>query len=276
MDSISLYLSPAPSVTTPSAPATRRFHTASLTFPHIYMNSLSRLSRVARVAALALALALGSALSLAAPAAAQARPAGTSAAAPAADTARDARFARADRGRIRGAQTGVWIVVISDYQCPYCKRWHEETEPLIERDYVRTGKAQIAYINYPIASIHPNAFATHEYAMCAAEQDKFWPVSNALFRTQGDWKSHRNIRAYLDSLVGTLPIDRPRLQACLRTGEMKELIEADYDRATRIGVGSTPSFLVGGRPVIGAQPYEAFKKAIDAALAAAQASKPAP
>ena len=223
---------------------------------------------------------VGLALCGAAPLAAQARPAaaqGTAqSAASAADTARDARFARADRGRIRGAQTGVWIVVISDYQCPYCKRWHEETEPLIERDYVRTGKAQIAYINYPIASIHPNAFATHEYAMCAAEQDKFWPVSNALFRTQGDWKSHRNIRAYLDSLVGTLPIDRPRLQACLRTGEMKELIEADYDRATRIGVGSTPSFLVGGRPVIGAQPYEAFKKAIDAALAAAQAPKPAP
>jgi protein-disulfide isomerase len=245
---------------------------ASLSFPRIYMNTLFRLARVA-----SLGLALCSAAPLAASLTAQARPAGTAApAAATSDTARDARFARADRGRIRGAKTGIWIVVISDYQCPFCKRWHEETEPLIERDYVRTGKAQIAYINYPIASIHPNAFATHEYAMCAAEQDKFWPVSDALFRTQGDWKSRRDIRAYLDSLVGTLPIDRPRLQSCLRSGEMKELIEADYDRATRIGVGSTPSFLVGGRPVIGAQPYEAFKKAIDAALAAAQTSKPAP
>ena len=223
-------------------------------------------------------LGLGLLLAVAAPLAAQSRPAAPQAAptTPAADPARDARIARADRARIRGAQNGIWIVVISDFQCPFCKKWHEETEPLIERDYIRTGKAQIAYMNYPIASIHPNAMATHEVAMCAAEQEKFFPVADALFRTQGDWKSRRDIKAYLDSLVGTLPLDRPRLQACLRSGEMRPLIEADIDRSTRIGVGSTPSFLVGGRPVIGAQPYEAFRQAIEAALAAAAAAKPAP
>jgi protein-disulfide isomerase len=227
---------------------------------------------------LGLGLLLAVAAPLAAPLAAQSRPAAPQAAptTPAADPARDARIARADRARIRGAQNGIWIVVISDFQCPFCKKWHEETEPLIERDYIRTGKAQIAYMNYPIASIHPNAMATHEVAMCAAEQEKFFPVADALFRTQGDWKSRRDIKAYLDSLVGTLPLDRPRLQACLRSGEMRPLIEADIDRSTRIGVGSTPSFLVGGRPVIGAQPYEAFRQAIEAALAAAAAAKPAP
>ncbi|MBK7905380.1 MAG: thioredoxin domain-containing protein [Gemmatimonadetes bacterium] len=223
-------------------------------------------------------LGLGLLLAVAAPLAAQSRPAAPQApaAAPAVDPARDARIARADRARIRGAQNGIWIVVISDFQCPFCKKWHEETEPLIERDYIRTGKAQIAYMNYPIPSIHPNAMATHEVAMCAAEQEKFFPVADALFRTQGDWKSRRDIKAYLDSLVGTLPLDRPRLQTCLRSGEMRPLIEADIDRSTRIGVGSTPSFLVGGRPVIGAQPYEAFRQAIEAALAAAAAARPAP
>lgn len=200
-----------------------------------------------------------------------ARPAAAAPALPAADSAKDARLARADRDRIRGARNGVWIVVISDYQCPFCKKWHEETEPLIERDYVRTGKAQIAYINFPIASIHPNAQATHEVAMCAAEQERFWPVSNAIFRTQDAWKRHRDVRAYLDTLVRTLPVDKPRLDRCLASGEMKALIAADLDRATRLGVGSTPSFLIGGRPLIGAQPYAAFKQAIDAALAAGPA-----
>lgn len=185
-----------------------------------------------------------------------------------ADTAKDARIARADRGRIRGRSDGVWLVVISDYQCPFCKKWHEETEPLIERDYVKTGKVQVAYINYPIASIHPNAAPAHEVAMCAAEQDRFWPVSDALFRTQGLWKSRRDIDVFLDSLSRTIPLDRPRYERCLRSGEMRPLVEADIERATRIGVGSTPSFLVGGRPIIGAQPYDAFKRAIDAALAA--------
>ncbi len=187
------------------------------------------------------------------------------------DTGRAARVARAARARIRGAQTGVWVIVISDYQCPFCKKWHDETEPAIRRDYVETGKAQIAYINFPIASIHPNAQATHEVAMCAAEQDRFWPVSDALFRTQDAWKRHGNIAAYLDTLVRTLPVDKPRLDRCLQSGEMRPLIAADLDRARRLGVGSTPSFLIGGRPLIGAQPYAAFKQAIDAAIAAAAA-----
>lgn len=191
------------------------------------------------------------------------------------DTSKEERLARADRGRIRGQGNGIWLVVISDYQCPFCKKWHEETEPLIERDYVRTGKVQIAYMNYPIASIHPNAMPAHEVAMCAAEQDRFWPVSDALFRTQGDWKSRRDVAAFFDSLTRTLLLDRPRYDRCLRSGEMRPLIAADIDRSTRIGVGSTPSFLVGGRPVIGAQPYEAFKRAIDAALAATPAAVPA-
>lgn len=223
-------------------------------------------------------LALALSCTTVSPAAAQAsRPAAAPAAASApADSAKDARIARADRGRIRGRNDGVWIVVISDYQCPFCKRWHEETEPLIERDYVRTGKAQIAYINYPIASIHPNAQPAHEVAMCAAEQEKFFPVSDALFRTQAEWKSRRDVTAYFDSLTRTIPLDRPRYERCLKSGEMRPLIAADVERSTRIGIGSTPSFLIGGRPVIGAQPYEAFKRAIDAAIAAASTAAKAP
>jgi protein-disulfide isomerase len=189
-----------------------------------------------------------------------------------ADETREARLARADRARIRGrADAPVWIVVISDYQCPFCKRWHDETEPLIDRDYIRTGKAQIAYLNFPITASHPNAQPAHELAMCAAEQERFWPVSDALFRTQGEWKSLRTPRAFFDSLARSLPLDQPRLQRCLAAGEVRELIAADLDRAQRIGVGSTPTFLIGGRPVIGAQPYDAFRRAIDAAIAATPA-----
>jgi len=184
------------------------------------------------------------------------------------DAEREARLARADRGRIRGRSDALWIVVISDYQCPFCKRWHDETAPLIERDYIRTGKAQIAYLNFPISASHANAQAAHELAMCAAEQDRFWAVSDALFETQSDWKGLRNPRAYFDSLAAARGADAARLQRCLNSGEMRELIAADLDRAQRIGVGSTPTFLIGGRPVIGAQPYDAFRRAIDAALAA--------
>ncbi len=190
---------------------------------------------------------------------------------------REARVSAADRGRIRGnSDAPVWVVVISDYQCPYCKRWHDETEARITAEYVKTGKVQIAYINYPIPSIHRNAPATHEAAMCAAEQGKFWAVSDALFASQASWKSHKDIVRFADSLAVAEGVDAARFRSCIKDGLMKPLIDADIDRATRIGVGSTPSFLVGGRPLVGAQPFEAFKQAIDAALAAAAKQKPKP
>ena len=191
----------------------------------------------------------------------------TTAASAATDTARDARLLRADRGRVRGKTDALWIVIISDFQCPFCKKWHEETLPLIERDYVRTGKAQIAYMNFPIPSSHPNAPVAHELAMCAAEQGQFWPAADALFRTQRSWGSRRDLRVVLDSLARGIALDQRRLATCMDTREMKALVDADYTRATQIGVGSTPSFLIGGRPMVGAQPYEAFQRAIDAALA---------
>lgn len=188
----------------------------------------------------------------------------------AADTAREARWDRADRGRIKGRDDApVWLVVISDFQCPYCKRWHEETEPQIQRHYVTTGKVRVAYLNLPISS-HRNAGPAHEAAMCAAEQDRFWPVADALFLTQDDWKARRDAAAYFDSLAGTLPLDHARLRACIAGRDLRALIKADVDRATRIGVGSTPTFLVGSQVLIGAQPYEAFRRALDDAMAAAR------
>ncbi len=234
-------------------------------------------SAVLRIAALALT---SGALLACGNAAAEARPDSPPAADQAkplpADSVRAAARARADIGRIRGQATApVWVVVISDFQCPFCKRWHEETEPLIEHQYVRTGKVRIAYLNFPLTT-HRNAQPAHEFAMCAAEQDRFWPVADAIFVRQNAWKGLVDAAAYFDSLAATLPLDHQRLRACLSSGDTRVLIASDYQRSTRIGVGSTPSFLVGGRPLIGAQPFEVFAAAIDAALAEAAARPPAP
>jgi protein-disulfide isomerase len=193
--------------------------------------------------------------------------AAASAAASAADSARDALIARADAGRIKGSPTAnLWLVVISDFECPFCKRWHDETAPRLDREYVKTGKIRIAYLNFPIPS-HRNAQPAHEFTMCAAEQDKFWPAADAVFDTQGLWKRRSDAPAYFDSLATNLGIDRTRLRACINSGDTKPLIESDYRRSVRIGIGSTPTFLIGDQAIVGAQPYEAFKAALDAALA---------
>lgn len=182
---------------------------------------------------------------------------------------------RADLGRIRGAESApVWVVAISDFECPYCKRWHDETAGRIETEYVRTGKVRIAYMNYPLNS-HRNARPAHEAAMCAAEQGKFWPMADAIFDSQDEWKRLADPSVHFDALARKAGVDPARQRACLSSGAVRALIDADLDRSTRAGAGSTPSFFIGSRALIGAQPYAAFKQAIDAALAAAPAAAPA-
>lgn len=185
------------------------------------------------------------------------------------DTARDGIIARADVGRIEGNEAAkVWMVVISDFQCPFCKRWHEQTMPQIMRQYVQIGKVRVAYLNLPI-STHRNAQPAHEAAMCAAEQDAFWPVADALFATQQDWKSKFEVEPYFDSLATRHVRDAARFRRCIRDGHVRQLIATDVSRITRLGVGSTPTFLIGNQMIVGAQPYEAFARALDAAIAAA-------
>lgn len=201
------------------------------------------------------------------PADAPSPPAAGSAAGSDADSIREALIARADSGRIKGSPAAtLWLVVISDFECPFCKRWHDETAPRIEREYVRTGKIRVAYLNFPIPS-HRNAQPAHEFTMCAAEQGKFWPAADAVFATQQLWKRRNDAAAYFDSLGAGIGVDRARLRACVQGGATQPLIEADYRRSVRIGIGSTPTFLIGDQAIVGAQPFEAFKAAIDAALA---------
>ncbi len=185
----------------------------------------------------------------------------------ASDTARDNLLARADLGRIQGRDSAaVWIVVISDFQCPFCKRWHEETAPRLHANYVRSGKARIAYLNLPI-STHRNAPPAHEAAMCASEQGAFWPVADALFATQNTWKSKFDVEPYFDSLATRHVPDAARYRRCISEGATRALIDADVSRVNRMGVGSTPTFIIGRQVLVGAQPYDAFARAIDAALA---------
>jgi protein-disulfide isomerase len=225
--------------------------------------------RLARPLLPLLALTLAACDAERADASATATPPATTAAAvaAAADTARDALINRADLGRIEGRDSAaVWIVVISDFQCPFCKRWHEQTAPRLVANYVRTGKARIAYLNLPIAS-HRNAEPAHEAAMCAAEQGAFWPVADALFATQDAWKSKFEVEPYFDSLATRHVRDAARYRRCIAEGATRTLIEADVARVSRLGVGSTPTFLIGRQMMIGAQPYEAFARAVDAAIA---------
>ncbi len=182
---------------------------------------------------------------------------------------KDPDVVRADLARIAGNPAAkVWVIVISDFQCPYCKQWHDETYPAFNDEYVKTGKVRFAYINYPLNS-HMNAWPAAQTAMCAAAQDKFWPMHEALFATQQQWEVLSPPKPFLDSLARSLKLDMKRFSDCVSSGKMRSLIQADHDRALNAGANSTPTFLIGSEVVVGAVPIADMRKSIDSALAKA-------
>src|SRR5437867_13352736 len=76
----------------------------------------------------------------------------------------------------------VTVYEMSDFQCPYCRAFALATMPLLEREYVQAGKVRFVYINLPLSSLHKNAATAAEVALCAARQQRFWPMHDLLFR----------------------------------------------------------------------------------------------
>ena len=194
----------------------------------------------------------------------------TPAASAAPDTSRiNALLARADAGRIQGSRTAaVWLVEISDFQCPFCKRWHDEVYPVIQREYIAPGHVRMAYVNLPL-SIHQHAPAAAEAALCASVQDRFWPMHDKLFATQERWAKMPGVAALFDSLAVSTGVNANEWRDCMRSGVMRRVISGDQARATASGVRSTPVFFVGDQPIQGAAPIGDFRAAIERARAKA-------
>jgi protein-disulfide isomerase len=180
----------------------------------------------------------------------------------------------ADKARIRGAEGApVWLVEISDFQCPFCKQWHDQVFAQIDREYVKTGKVRLAYLNFPLSRIHKNAQPAAEAAMCAGVQGKFWELHESLFNSQQKWAEQRNPMVTFDSLAHAAGVESKGWAHCMSTHATAKLIEADRDRSTKAGVESTPTFFVGDRALAGAYPVDSFRVIIDLAIAKAKAPR---
>jgi protein-disulfide isomerase len=183
--------------------------------------------------------------------------------------AQDSNLTRADLARTDGSATApVWVIIASDYQCPYCKEWHDATYPALHNEFVKTGKVRVAYVNFPL-DMHAQAWPSAEAAMCAGAQGKFWEMHDAIFDNQKRWASGPSPATVFDSLARTTGVDIGRWRDCIKNGVTKPLIQADQQRAQGAGVRSTPSILIGNELLAGAHPIEGMRPFLDSALARA-------
>jgi protein-disulfide isomerase len=157
----------------------------------------------------------------------------------------------------------ILIVEFSDFQCPYCTRFHSQTlAPLLEQygDQIR-----FVYRDFPLTSIHPDAFKAAEAAECADEQGKFWELHDAMFQNQPiTGVGLAAITTMADALDG---LDVDALNECIESGKYAEEVQKDMTDASSYGVTGTPTFFINGVRLVGAQPLTAFQVIIDQELA---------
>jgi protein-disulfide isomerase len=157
------------------------------------------------------------------------------------------------------ADAPITIVEFSDFECPFCRRWHAEVyKPLLD---AYPGKIRLVYRNLPLTSIHPDALAAAEAAMCAGEQDVYWKYHDKLFSSES---LGNNVYVQYAQELG---LNMSTFESCISNHKYQKAIEADSDFAINLGIRSTPTFFVNGLAIVGAQPLDVFKQVIDKELA---------
>jgi len=164
------------------------------------------------------------------------------------------------KGRVDAPVT---VYEMSDFQCPYCREFALATMPLLEREYIQPGKVRFVYVNLPLENLHKNAAAAAEVALCAARQQRFWPMHDLLFRHQDQWAPLASPRASLLALGDSAGLDRARLTRCVASGATAAAVRADAERARHSGASSTPTFYIEGALLEGAAPVSVFRAVLD-------------
>jgi protein-disulfide isomerase len=164
------------------------------------------------------------------------------------------------------------LVEFTDYQCPFCARHVRDTFPQLEADYIKTGKLRYVTREFPLESIHPQAFKAAEAALCAGDQGKYWEMHARLFANQRALGADQ-----LGAHAQAVGLDEAKFSQCLSGGTKAAKVRRDLADGAKAGVTGTPAFFLGVadgatvkvvRVIKGAQPLASFKEAIDSALAA--------
>jgi len=175
-----------------------------------------------------------------------------------------------DDDPVRGnVNAKVAIVEFSDYECPFCGRFHSQALPSLKKDYIDTGKVQYIFRDFPL-EFHPNAISASIAANCAGEQGAYWEMHDSLFVNQ-----KRLGKALYDELAKTLKVNTVSFDTCLKDKKQAKEVTSDFVYGQSVGIEGTPTFFVGridGKKlvdviqIVGAQPPAVFSQAIESLL----------
>ena len=158
----------------------------------------------------------------------------------------------------------VTMVVFSDYQCSFCASWNQDTLPIM-MDYVESDQLRIEWRDLNVFG--PESEQASKAAYAAALQDAFWEYHDELF-ADGDIRDPAELsEEALVELAAELGLDTEQFTTDMQSDQVAEQVLINQQLGTDLGAYSTPSFIVDGQPMVGAQPTDVFVNAVDEALA---------
>ncbi|MEE8192801.1 MAG: thioredoxin domain-containing protein [Gemmatimonadales bacterium] len=163
---------------------------------------------------------------------------------------------------LRGPKdAAVTIIEFTDYECPFCRRYFETTYPVLLKQY--RDRVNYTVRHFPVSYQHRRAHKAAQAAECAGDQGKFFEYHDVLFKNNRAL-DNRSLAGY----AAQVRLDTRRFEACLESGEKSGVVDDDVQAGIARGIMGTPTFLVNGRILVGAQPLEEFQRQIDRELAA--------
>ncbi len=158
----------------------------------------------------------------------------------------------------------VTIIEFSDFECPFCGRFYQDTLPQIRKDYVDSGKVKIYFRHFPL-DFHPRAKPLAIASECANDQDAFWKMHDKIFENSATVSTATDDT--IKQWAGELGLNTGTFNSCFDAKEHEDLVNEDQQAGAAVGVSGTPTFYINGQQLVGAQPYASFKAIIDQELA---------
>jgi protein-disulfide isomerase len=159
----------------------------------------------------------------------------------------------------------VTLVEYTDYQCPFCARFFEQTYEQLKTTYVDTGKVRYIMRDLPLP-FHANAKDAAIAARCAGKQGKYLEMHDKLFGSQTDWSEVADAIEKFSAYAGELGMNTSQFSSCMTDQAVATQVDNDTNLASQLGATGTPTFIINGKLLVGAQPYTAFEAMIDGEL----------
>ena len=131
------------------------------------------------------------------------------------------------------------LIEFTDYQCPFCRKYAKQTLPDLQKNYIETGKVKYVVRDFPLQSLHREAFQAAVAADCAGEQGQYWEMHDRLLTNSsspyGDWMQHAE----------AIGLNESQFQTCLTSGQSEQGVRKDLTEGRKVGVRGTPTFFLG-------------------------------